>query len=346
MPSFKQHFIHIRAAINDSFRLLKCLSLKKLANYFSLKASYQTSVLTKEFRRRGLPFALSFEPTTACNLRCPQCPSGLRQFSRPTGHLELERFEKWITPMKSHLIWLNLYFQGEPYLNPYFFEFVAIAKSLGIYTFTSTNAHFFSIENAEKTIITGLDRVIVSIDGVTQESYERYRVGGNLEKAKEGILNLVEAKKRLRKSNPYIILQFIVFRHNEHEIPAAKQLAKELGVDKIQFKTAQVYTEETAHEWLPVDSRKSRYINGEGISVSVPNKCWRMWSSSVVTQEGTVVPCCFDKDAEHHLGHLDKSTISEIWKNELSNQLGQSILEDRTQNEICKNCSEGVKVWL
>ena len=116
--------------------------------------------------------AMSVEPTTACNLACPECPSGLKSFTRPTGKIEVEKFRQYIGQLSKHLTYLSFYFQGEPYLNKGFLNMVAHASGLGIYTATSTNAHFLNDENAKKTIESGLDRLIISIDGVTQASYE------------------------------------------------------------------------------------------------------------------------------------------------------------------------------
>ena len=95
---------------------------------------------------------ISLEPTTACNLRCPECPSGLRSFTRPTGRLQETIFKKVIDELHETLLYLIFYFQGEPYLNPAFLDFVEYATSRKIYTITSTNGHFLDDENARRTI--------------------------------------------------------------------------------------------------------------------------------------------------------------------------------------------------
>jgi MoaA/NifB/PqqE/SkfB family radical SAM enzyme len=130
--------------------------------------------------------SLAIEPTTSCNLRCPQCPSGLRSFTRETGIINEDFFKTTIDALYKELFYLTFYFQGEPYLHPDFTKMVAYASAKGIYTATSTNAHFLSNENAKKTVESGLDRLIISIDGATQEAYESYRIGGSLDKVLEG----------------------------------------------------------------------------------------------------------------------------------------------------------------
>lgn len=189
----------------------------------------------------GYPISISFEPTTSCNLRCPECPSGLRAFTRPTGMLQKNFFEQTIDDIYKEILYLIFYFQGEPYLNPDFLDMVAYAHKKGIYTATSTNAHYLTDEKAKKTVESGLDRLIISIDGTTQDVYEQYRVGGKLDKVLQGARNIVKWKKELNSSKPFVFFQFLVVKPNEHQIELIKKLGKEIGVDQVRFKTAQVY---------------------------------------------------------------------------------------------------------
>ena len=96
--------------------------------------------------------------------------------------LQNDFFTKTIDDIHKELLYLIFYFQGEPYLNPDFLKMVKYASDKNIYTATSTNAHYLNDEAAKKTVESGLDRLIISIDGTTQEVYQQYRVGGNLEK--------------------------------------------------------------------------------------------------------------------------------------------------------------------
>ena len=176
------------------------LSLKKLLNSFKVWLSYHVSKNTKNASSIGFPISMAIEPTTSCNLRCPECPSGLRQFTRPIGMLEPAFFKKTIDEVYKELIYLTFYFQGEPYLNPNFLDMVKYASEKGIYTSTSTNAHYLSKEQSKKTVESKLDRLIISIDGLTQETYENYRVHGNLEKVIAATKLLIAAKKE-KKSN-------------------------------------------------------------------------------------------------------------------------------------------------
>jgi MoaA/NifB/PqqE/SkfB family radical SAM enzyme len=204
--------------LNDSFRLFTCLSFKKAINLLQLSFSYLISRLNVTPLQSGLPYAMSIEMSTYCNLHCTECPSGLRKFSRPTGLINPDFFNQIIDQVKDHLVYLTLYFQGEPYLHPQFLRLVRYAHYQGIYTATSTNGHFLTEENAKETIVSGLDRIIVSLDGLDQETYATYRVAGDVEKVKTGLRNLVKAKHESGSNSPYIILQFIEFAHNKNKI--------------------------------------------------------------------------------------------------------------------------------
>jgi len=254
-----------------------------------------------------------------------------------------------IDELHKTLLYLTYYFQGEPYLNPDFAQMVSNASDKGIYTATSTNAHFLNRENATNTVQSGLRRMIISIDGVDQESYAHYRIGGQLEKVLDGTRELVAAKKRAQSIYPRIIWQFIVFKHNEQQINQIRELSQKYQVDDLQIKSAQIYDYEDVESWLPDNKDLSRYSVNEGevkIKNQLLNKCWRMWNAAVVTWDGKVVPCCFDKDATHVMGDLNTESFREIWNNIQYRAFRSQLFQSRKQIEICQNCTEGTKVWL
>ncbi len=336
-------------SLSNQIQLLKKLSIPKLSNAFKVWMSYHISKTQKTSSSLGFPISMAIEPTTSCNLRCPECPSGLRQFTRPIGMLEPTFFKTTIDAVYKELIYLTFYFQGEPYLNPNFLDMVKYASEKGIYTSTSTNAHYLNEEQAKKTVESKLDRLIISIDGTTQETYQQYRIGGTLQKVIDGTKNIIAAKKSLKSKTPHIVFQFLVVKPNEHQLNDVQKLAKDLGVDEVVFKTAQVYDFENGNPLIPENIKYSRYKKNADGTYSIKNKllnqCWRMWSSCVVTWDGVVVPCCFDKDAKHQLGDLKKQTFKELWKSDKYQSFRQSILKSRQEIDICKNCSEGTKVW-
>jgi radical SAM protein with 4Fe4S-binding SPASM domain len=263
--------------------------------------------------------------------------------------LKAENFNRWLEQLAPTLSYLNFYFQGEPFIHNDILQFISKASQKGIYTSTSTNAHFITEKRAEEIIRSGLDRILISIDGTTQEVYEQYRVNGTLQKVLDGTKLLVEARKNLKSRTPHIIFQFLVVRPNEHQIEDAKQLANEYKVDEIRFKTAQVYDYKNGNPLIPTIEKYSRYkrlSNGKfAVKSSLDNHCWRMWSGAVVTWDGKVVPCCFDKDATHEMGNLSKEDFKSIWKGKTYSAFRKQLLKGRKEIDICKNCSEGTKVW-
>ena len=335
---------------NDTVNLFSKLTLGRIWNGSKVLCSYYLSKWFKRPIQWGYPVSISFEPTTSCNLRCPECPSGLRAFTRPTGMLKKDFFSDTIDQLSKELLYLVFYFQGEPYLNPDFLEMVKYASQKGIYTATSTNAHFLNDENARKTVESGLDRLIISIDGSTQEVYEQYRVGGKLEKVLEGARNIMKWKKELRSRTPFVFFQFLVVKPNEHQLSDIKKLAMETGVDQVRFKTAQVYDfENDPNRLIPENENYSRYKKDKSghyqVKNALENHCWRLWHATVISWDGLVVPCCFDKDARHQLGDLKEKPFREIWHNEKYIRFRKSILQSRKNIDICANCSEGTKVW-
>lgn len=336
--------------LNDTLNLVSKLSLRRLWNAAKVYTSFNAGRLLKKPIQWGYPISISFEPTTSCNLRCPECPSGLRAFTRPTGMLQKDFFRQTIDDIHKDILYLIFYFQGEPFLNREFLTMVKYASDKKIYTATSTNAHYLTDEIAKKTVESGLDRLIISIDGTTQESYQQYRIGGNLEKVIAGAKNIVKWKKELKSKTPFVFFQFLVVKHNEHQIEDIKKLAKEIGVDEVRFKTAQVYDyENDPNNLIPVNEKYSRYkkdkLGNYKAKNKLANQCWKLHHANVITWDGLVVPCCFDKDASHRLGNLKMQSFKEVWNNDNYKQFRRELKTSRKNIDICANCSEGVSVW-
>lgn len=336
-------------AWKDQLNFASGLTVKRAWNAAQIVTSYHRARFTGVPVIHGLPISISFEPTTSCNLRCPECPSGLRSFTRATGMLGQPLFQNVIDQLAPTLSYLTFYFQGEPYLHPQFLDMVQYAASKNIYTATSTNAHYLKDENARLTVESGLDRLIISIDGTTQDTYQSYRVGGSLEKVIEGARNIIAWKKKLKSKTPHVMFQFLVVKPNEHQIPEVYTLAKQIGVDQVVLKTAQIYDYANGSDLIPEQDQYSRYrkMNDGSYTIknSLDNHCWKMWHSCVITWDGKIVPCCFDKDAHHVLGDLTKNSFEEVWNGDAYHSFRASLLRSRSEIEICKNCTEGTKVW-
>jgi radical SAM protein with 4Fe4S-binding SPASM domain len=339
-----------RTNSNDIFNFISKLTFQRFLNATRVYFSFQLSKILHRPVVLGNPFSVSIEPTTACNLGCPECPSGLKSFSRPTGSLKLDSFRQWIDASHRDLLYLSFYFQGEPFLNKGFLDMVSYASSKRIYTATSTNAHFLDDDTARRTVLSGLDRLIISIDGTTQETYEQYRKGGELSKVLEGAKNMVKWRKELKSKTPYLVFQFLVVKPNEHQLEEVKAIATSIGMDGVWFKTAQIYDyENDPNQLIPNSPQYSRYKkDNQGKTIiknPLHNHCWKMMHSNVVTWDGKVVPCCFDKDARHVMGDLKQASMKEIWESNNYRAFRQELMKSRKNIDICANCSEGLKVW-
>ncbi len=339
--------------INSLRYLLKkisYLSFKKISNAFLIVSSFYYSRITRNPEVWGKPLSISIEPTTSCNLRCPECPSGLRSFTRDKGNLKQSFFIKMLDQISDYLISITFYFQGEPFINPQFLDMVDYAHKKKIYTISSTNGHFLNDENCKKTIRSGLDELIVSVDGAIQETYEKYRIDGNLAQVLQGIKNLAAWKKNLKSVNPKIVIQFLVVQHNEHEIQRMHEICSSIGANELKLKSAQVYNYKNGNDLIPENEKYSRYIkNSDGsysVKHNIENECWKMWHSAVITWDGLLVPCCFDKDATHKMGDLKSHEFTEVWHSNDYNNFRNVLFTNRKQIEICKNCTEGCQVWV
>lgn len=331
-------------------QLARTLTLPRLVNATSVMSGYLLSAFTKKNYVWGVPPVLTVEPTNICNLRCPLCVTGNGSMERPKGRMDLATYRRLIDELADRLMYVILYQQGEPYINHHFLDFVSYAKARRLYVTTSTNAHYFDIETCQRTVESGIDTMIVSVDGATPESYAKYRVGGRLEKVLEGIRNLVAAKKAARRKTPYLYLQFLIMRHNEHEIPAMEKLARDLGVDRFLKKNVQVETLAEAREWLPQEERFRRYAVGtEDFVVKHGGKgtCPRPWLSAMVNWDGTIVPCCFDKNGKHTVGDMRRNGLFvKIWNAAEYQNFRQEMLNYRDGIDICKNCNQGLGIFV
>jgi radical SAM protein with 4Fe4S-binding SPASM domain len=287
------------------------------------------------------PSFISFEPTNYCNLKCPACPSGSGLLTREKGFADLKLFKKLILENKKHLINIILHFQGEPFMHKQLGEMIAFARKHKVHTEFSTNGQLIN-ENISIIKDSKPDKIIVSLDGIIQETYNKYRINGKIDKVYDGLKALSKLEKKRR---PFIELQFLVFRHNEDEIPQLFELKNKYKIDKISLKTAQIYSD--AHiDMLPKNSKYSRYIiDGDSFKLKskLSNHCKRIIFGSVITWDGDLVPCCFDKDAQFKSGNIKDKNLNEIRNSKKHIQFINSVFSHREEIEICRNCTEGLE---
>ena len=315
--------------------IIKTLNLLSAGSSYLLSSGLRIAVIS------GMPPALSIELTNRCNLQCPECPSGSGKLTRQRGFMEIEFFKHLMKELKPYLYYTNLYFQGEPMLHPGFLAF--LNESRNIFTTVSTNGHFLSEENADNIVKSGLGRLIISLDGFTRDTYSSYRINGDVGTVMEGIRNVSEAKRRNHSSMKFEI-QVLLNKANESEIPEIRRLALKAGATLV-LKSMQLTDNDTMNSWLPADENFRRYRLKNGsylIKSKLPRRCARLWFNPVITWDGKVIPCCFDKDAQYIMGDLKKDSIRNIWHGQKFKNFRSDVLSGREKIGMCRNCTSGL----
>ena len=285
---------------------------------------------------RHTPLFVSVEPSAVCQLRCPACPVGLAFGNKCAEvYMSMDLWERVLSQIKDSAWVVQFYFQGEPLLNKDLPLMIREAHDAGLYTIVSTNAQAMTPELAQALVAAGLDRIIISMDGLTQETYEAYRVGGSLDQCKKALRWLRDAKS----GGLTIELQVLRLRSNEHEWRAFRKEYKTLGADRLVFKTAQLYDYRHGHPLMPSEPRYRRYEqHADGLWYRKPlgKGCFRVWSGVVIAANGDVLPCCYDKDHAHAYGNLRTASLRDLFSGPAARTFRTQALLQTPQ--ICQEC--------
>ncbi len=282
----------------------------------------------------GGPFSLHLETAAVCNLKCPECAAGRGVTKRHQKYMEPDLVEKLLAAHQKNAFYCNLYFQGEPFLHPDIFKILQKASSRNYYTVISTNGHFLDEANCIQTVESKLNRLVVSLDGTRQQTYWEYRRGGKFDTVIKGIRQLVETRNRLGKTNPLIVVQFLVNKTNEHELPGLTTFVRNLGVDVLVLKSMQIYSDAGKKTFTPSIQQYNRYPKNPSPK---SKSCFRLWSNAVYTSDGQMVPCCYDKIPEYPMGEGEVRPLTH-WKSKTMQDFRKRILENKNLHEICSNC--------
>lgn len=283
---------------------------RKIVNYTLTKA--------QKWSRRdqvwGMPYRYVIDPINVCNLRCPLCPTGLGILGRKRGKMCLQDYQHLIDQITPYAYLVELYNWGEPFLHPDIFEIIRYASSKRIVVKVSSNLNHFNQEMAAKTVDSGLDWLLVSIDGSSQETYEKYRKGGNLSKVLENVRLLVEEKRRKNAHSPFIVTRILVNKHNEHQIEELRQTCEQIGVDAFTVGTLFIDTTkpEQAQEWLPENEDLSYYDYSADRLENVWH-CADLWESMTINWDGGLAPCCWLHDKKHDYENALSRPLKDIW---------------------------------
>jgi len=304
-----------------------------------------------KFKNVGyLPFILNVEPGNICNLHCPLCPTGRDEPGLVKGFMSLELFKLVFDQLKKRLDSINLYSWGEPLLNKDLVSIIKYAKAgkKSVRITTSTNLNVKNNSLLEDLISSGIDEIIVSCDGISQESYSKYRVGGDFNLVMDN-LRFMAAKKRALKADNDIVWNFLVFKHNEGEVEHAREMAISIGVsfrvglmrtfmkDEILKPHAEAISKDK--DWIPDNSRYSAYDKDKCIPKKIIKSCRKPWQEITVNWDGKIFPCCAVYGDEFNMGNAKENPIQEIWNSKPFIVARKEILNEKKHAcTICGLC--------
>lgn len=334
VPQFTRMGRHFRSVVEHS-------TPRKLFNLARVELEFR---LRREVVR-GRPYILIVDPLNVCNLRCPLCPTGVKAPARHQGKMPWETFTRAIDEFAPYAYEVNLHNWGESLLHPDIFEMIAYIRDRNIATNMSTNFNVITDEKIDRLIRSGLEYLILSIDGLTQETYAQYRVRGNIDRVFQNVEKLVRRRRELGSATPYIEWQFIVFKHNAHEVEGARLKAAELGVDRfrvippgIPFEFEE--PESLKRKWFVPSTEADQAGEAESFRDQMKSSCFYLYRSFTVNPDGGTAPCCVINGAHNDFGDLEHQRATEIWNNDKYRSARSLFRTDGAASAptVCERC--------
>jgi len=303
---------------------------------------------TGQTRLASMPYIYIIDPCNICNLRCPLCPTGNQTADRPKKMLRISCFQSIIDQVREHAIEVILHNWAESLLHPHIFDMIRYATEANIGTSVSSHLNRVSDETIDKLIDSGLEHLTASIDGATQGVYEQYRVRGQLADALSAVERLQRRKRERRSATPILEWQFLVMRHNEHELEAARALARQLDVERFRPISAglpfdDLQNLELAGRWISDHPTYRGYhpekMLARGYLYDEP--CFYPYRAMTINPDGAVAPCCAIFHTKWDFGSVLEQSVREIW-NSLPYQSARSLFSDRPianpVSTVCEGC--------
>jgi len=322
-------------------------------NKFSVLANDVVGALPRS-RKRGnvsfMPSRLMLEPTNACMLSCPTCPTGNKSSGRPVVEMSLRAFKDIVRQAEGYVSSITMFNYGEPLLNQNLADMISYAVSRKIWVWTSTNGILLRDAALASVIVrSGLHSLLVCLDGASQETLGEFRKNAKFEDIVTGIRNVMDAKKKYRFATPFVDIQFILMKHNRDEVEEIKRIAAELGVyntiiKKVGISLSEPELIQMIDSLSPDDSFKDTiYKSSNGYRFKKPHtgKCPFIYRSAVINSNGDVVPCCYDLKAEYVMGNMHNDTLSGIWHGNAYQHFRRTFEEDPELIPLCAICPEG-----
>jgi len=289
---------------------------------------------------RNLPEVFAIESTNHCNLRCVMCPRGEPDImERPLGSMSDDLFGKILDEIEFYKEPCWFHWFGEPLMHPRLFEQIALAKRKGIPDLgISTNATLLDEARARSILDSGLDTILIAVDGATKDVYERVRISSTFtfERVYENVHRFLDLKKELGRTRPTTTLSIIVMDETKSQLEDFKRYWLAAGADEVIYKPFVTWGNQDS-QFVQLAVPESQ--EGHRTQLRV-NPCYHLWESVVIAWDGRVVPCCFDFDASVSLGDLKTQSLREVWNSQAYQSLRQKELEGRNDMPLCRNCNQ------
>jgi radical SAM protein with 4Fe4S-binding SPASM domain len=337
LPQYRRRAKHLRSLLAHS-------TWRKLVNLALVESEW----LLRRRVVRGRPYILFIDPTNVCNLRCPLCPTGTGEQGRRPGMLTYECFRQIIDRFAPFAYEVNLYNWGEPLLNKDIFRMIEYAREKNLMPAMSSNLNTVRATDIENLARSSLEYLTVSLDGTTPDVYAHYRRGGKLELVMDNLRKLVELRRTGGRKTPFIEWQFIVMKHNVHQLEDAKRLAREIGVDLLRFIPVGLPFEARdraalRRDWYPDlgdPSERQAGFQYQFLQTPARSACFYLYRSITINPDGRVSPCCIVYGEKNDFGHSLAGSVDELWNNERY-QSARALFATRgtpTVDTICDRC--------
>lgn len=254
----------------------------------------------------SVPYHLNLDLYNVCNLKCRFCPTGTDQLERSRARVSVAQAKAIIDAVKDYIITFAPYHWGEPLLNPDIFEVIQYGHAAGMFTQIHSNLSLKVKDLGRRLVDAKLDSMLISIDGLDQEVNAKYRRKVINELVFANIRDIVAARKRAGSNKPRLELAFLVFRHNEHEIPLLEAKRKELGIDAIVLRKAAIYEE----SWIP------EHKDFQPLQQIFTDTCSFLYADLNVEPDGGISPCCINSNRKWDVGRVeDLKDLRAFWNN-------------------------------
>ena len=303
------------------------------------------NLLYRRLRPWSMPLHMQFELANYCNLRCPICPAGTRELVRPPQTMDPELFRRVMGEVGPYLLTVSLWGWGESLLNSALHEILCAARRHDTAILLSTNGQYLDRDDIIDALITcPPTHLILAIDGLTDETNSRFRIGARLEPALKGVRRIAEIKKRTDQILPVLHMRFMVMKHNQHELPDTEAFAAAHGFDMLSLRTLVIFDSASAQQahsrLVPEASDYSAYrYRGDRRIQRSDYVCMQPFWFPSLYADGTLVACEQDVNAQAELGSvLGGVTLTDLWRSRRSLQVRRTVREDPESLSFCRNC--------